>query len=303
MLTGPAKRGDGSPMIEMHRARPEEAPGAAALWRAVFGDGDALIRRYYDLCASYDRQLALTEGGEVRSILSVPEMALSFPNGRTLRAGYIYALATRPGDRGKGYAAGLLRYAEALLRDGGCDCAVTVPAQRSLFRFFGTQGYAPAFSYLRAELTPADLPDDLPGKDALTIPTPGQYAALRRALLAGRFYADLGEAGAAFQHYLSRESGAGMYLLTLPGGDGGAAAELEGDCLTVKELLGADAAIPAAAALLLRRHSARRCVLRLPPWSAFPGESVPFGAVRWLFGRPSPWCPPGAGGYLGCAFD
>ena len=53
----------------------------------------------------------------------------------------------------------------------------------------------------------------------------------------------------------------------------------------------------------IARQEAERYVVRRPVWSGEPGERVLWGAVRWLYDHPSPWCPEGTDGYLGLAFD
>lgn len=289
-------------MIQMRKAGPEERGAVAALWGAVFGDDAAFLDAFYRLCAPYEKTMVLLEDGALRAILCAPEVTLRCPNGRALRCGYMYALATDPIARGRGFGGDLMRYGAACLKSAGADCALLVPAEPSLFRFFDALGYSPAFSHIRREL-PRDSISAPAGEDRLERLSPAAYNALRREHLAGRLYVDYSDGLAAFQQELSRSCGGDLHRLILPGGTGCAAVEPDGDTVTVKELLCAAADVPRAAALLAREYPAERYVLRLPPWTEAPERRTPWGALLWLHGHPSPWCPPGEDGYLGLAFD
>ena len=142
-----------------------------------------------------------------------------------------------------------------------------------------------------------------PTAEGIAPARPGEYNALRRRWLEGRCWAGCGEGLTAFQQFLSRSTGGDIYRLDLPGGPGCAAVELDGEDAVVKELLCAPGDICQAVAQLAARHPARRYVLRLPPWTPGDGQRVLWGAVRWLYGRASPWWPEGEGAYLGLAFD
>lgn len=276
-------------MIEMRFAAPEELAETEALWRQVFGDDPALQRQFYTLCCP-EGPLTLREDGRLAAMLAMPETALRFPDGWSVRAGYIYALATRPDVRGRGHAAQLIRCAHELMRRRGLDCSVTVPAQPSLFGFFARQGYEPGFYHRRI------LSEPRPGP-AWPL-SPAEYAALRERLLSGRAHIVQPEGQLAFQQVLAAGSG-GLYRLPLAHGDGCAAVEDWPDGAVVKELLCApeDEAQGAAAAAGLCRHPA---VVRLP---ADAGDAMPFGAIHWLHGHPAPRWQSLPRAYFGLAFD
>ena len=79
--------------------------------------------------------------------------------------------------------------------------------------------------------------------------------------------------------------------------------ELDGEPAMVKELLCAPVDLDRALAQVAARHPAGRYILRLPAWDKGFGGQVLWGAVRWLYDRPSPWWPAGQDAYLGLAFD
>lgn len=288
-------------MIELRRARSGDERAVGALWERVFGDGEELRTRFFQLCAPFDQTMVLTEDGVVRSFVCVPEMTLRFPNGRALKSGYMYALATDPGARGRGYGQAAMRYGEEFLKGQGADCAILVPAEPSLFRFFGGIDYAPAFSHVRRTFGRGELPAPVAGCAAPA--EAEEYNALRRRWLEGRFYADCRDELVRFQKELSQAAGGDLYRLELPGGAGCAAAEPAEDGVLCRELLCAAADVPLALALIGAAVPGERFTVRLPVWMDPAGQRVRWGAVRWLYGHTSPWCPEGEDGYLGLAFD
>lgn len=277
-------------MIEIHPARPEERSAAEILWEQVFGDNAAFQHRFYDLCG-VEAPLVLTEDGQVRSLLALPEVSLVFPDGWSVRAGYVYALAVHPAARGQGCAAQLLNYAAEYARRRGCDALLTVPAEPSLFRFFARCGFEAGFYHriLRAEPVPAA---------ASPVP-PEEYGALRESLLAGRTHVRFSGGELAFQLTMCPRPGSGLYRLELAHGPACAAVERWPDRPVAKELLCApeDAEQGAAALSALCGRSAE---VRAPS-SGREGE--PFAGVRWLFAAPPSRWKSSPQGYFGLGFD
>lgn len=279
-------------MIEIHHARPPERDSAEELWRFAFGDGPELQREFYRLCAP-EGPLVLLEDGELRSALALPRVSLILADGRRLRAGYVYALATRPGFGGQGWASTLLQCAAGLARDWGLDCLITVPEPSSLFAFYEKNGFRPGF-YLR-NITAQPVP-------APAVPvSPAEYNTLREQLLSSRAHVSCTEGQIAFQQYLcglSGRPGGGLYRLGLAHGPGCAAVEsLERP--VVKELLCAPEDVERGAA-------ACAALCGAPVTARFPSDAAdgtPFGAIRWLEGTPASIRSKAGEGWLGLAFD
>ena len=275
-------------MIEIHLARGREIEAAKSLWTDTFGDGPAFQERFYRLCDP-EGPLVLAEDGELRSMLALPELALVPADGRRLRAGYVYALATRPDFRGQGFAAALIETAAGLARDRGLDCLLTVPAQPSLFGFFEGCGFRAGFTYKEETAAPAAAP---------AIPVaPAEYAALREKLLAGTVHTAYTDNQLAFQQLLCPHPGSGLYRLELARGPGCAAVENWPDAPVVKELLCASGDIGQGAAVCA-------ALCGRPVQARFPAaDGQPFAAIRWLEGTPRSIRDRAAGGWLGLAFD
>lgn len=289
-------------MIQLRNAKPGEEAAVAALWGQVFGDGEDFLAGFYEACVPRDRVMVLVEDGALRTILTAPPVRVCCPNGRELKAGYMYALASDPSVRGRGFGRDMMRYGGVCLKNRGADCAVLVPAEPGLFRFFHSLNYLPAFSHIRREVRAENRPPVREG-DGIFPVEGAEYNALRRRWLEGRLFVDCTDGMAAFQRGLARACGGDIYRLELPGGDGCAVVECGRDGPVVKELLCAEADTERAVALLCERHPAQRWVFRLPPWYGGEGERVLWGAVRWLYNHPSPWWGEGTDGYLGIALD
>lgn len=289
-------------MLELRRARPGEEAAVAELWARVYGDDGGFLDEFYRSCASFDRVMVLVEDGRLCTILTAPLVTVRCPDGRERKAGYMYALASDPAIRNRGFGRDMMRYGEEYLRGEGAECAVLVPAEPSLFRFFDSLHYAPAFSHLRREYAAADCPAPRP-EDSLCSAGAAEYNAIRRKWLEGHLYMDCGDEMVGFQKYLALSSGGGIYRLELPGGAGCAVVELYDEVPVIKELLCAPEDLDRALGLLSACHPAGRYVLRLPAWMEADGERVRWGAVRWLTdGAPDGW-PAGEDGYLGIALD
>ena len=300
-------------MIEIRHPKQDEWADAEELWNFAFGDGPALQARFYELCA-LDGPLVVLEDGALRSMLALPEVTLRFGDGWSVRAGYVYALATRLGYGGRGWASMLLDCAASLARERGLDRLLTVPARTDLFNFFEKSGFTPGFYMREMTAMPAVSP-------AQAVPiSPVEYNALREGLLAGRTHVSYSDGQIAFQRELcglcelGGRPGSGLYRLELAHGPGCAAVEALERPL-VKELLCApgDEEQGAAACAALCGGPVRA---RVPAggdacqWQASIGDrakgetdGTPFGAVRWLFSKaPSRW-ERSPSGWLGLAFD
>lgn len=277
-------------MIQIHHARPDELAAVEALWSDTFGDSRSFQREFYRLCAP-EEPLVLVEDGALRSMLTLVWMPLILADGRTLWAGYVYALATCPEVRGQGYAAMLIETAAGLARNRGLDCLLTVPAQPSLFQFFARCGFRPGFYKQEETFVPKAAP-------AVEI-SPSDYAALREGLLAGVAHTSYITGQIAFQQAMCPHPGSGLYRLELPHGPGCAAVENWPDSPVVKELLchPADREAGGAAAAALCGASTK---IRTPAGAA---DGQPFAAVRWLEGTPSSIRGAALEGWLGLAFD
>lgn len=289
-------------MIEMRPSKPEELSRQRELWKLAFGDSDGYIDLFYQTAAGPEDVLVLLEDGVVYSMLALPAVELTLPDGDTASSAYVYALATDPAARGRGYGRMLLRYVDFYLRERGVDCVTVVPAEESLHKFFASVDFAECFTASWTDLPAGEIGAPAPG-DAIEAADAAAYDALRERLLEGAFHVRYGGGLLAFQAGVSRLSGAGLYRLRVDGREGCAAAEYDGSRLILKELLLPPGLQGRGLALVKERLPAGTYQARGPYSASELGEARSFGMLKWLnavFGLK--WR--GAGdGYLGLAFD
>lgn len=290
-------------MTQVRISRPEDIPAQKALWQEAFGDSDADVALFYSTCWRPEEMLTLWEDGTLVSMAALLPHTLRTPGGETVRAAYVYALATAKARRGRGCARRVLAEADARLQAQGFSCATVVPAQPGLHRFFASAGFGPCFSTRRWEVRAEEAPAPGAG-DALAPLSPEEYGVLRQRLLAGVPAAHYGPRLLAFQEGMCRLAGGGLYEVTAGGRTGCAAAEYRGDGrLVFKEALFPPEGYLAGLAVLARALPAQVYELRAPAgWGGLPGGEVwAFGRIRWY--EPELAACFGPAGYLGLGFD
>lgn len=281
--------------METGIARKEEWPRLRELWKMAFGDGEELIDGFFARYGQPDRLLVLREGGRPMSMLALLPMEAVTAGGKRLSLPYVYALATDPAARGRGYAKELLDYAARRARELGGVGICTVPAQPSLHKFFAAAGYGECFAARRRQLT---LRETVTTGEVVPVGA-AEYAGLREGLLAGLPHGAWSGELTGIQEGFSNSSGGGLYRLELEGGTGCAAVERWPGKMVAKELLCPRELLEGAEVLLSARLGERRWEFRTP---AVPGEECwAFGMAIWFagglereFGREA---------YFGLAFD
>lgn len=278
-------------MVRMRTSTLTDRPGLCRLWKLAFGDSDAYIDCFFAACPDPERVLVLEDTRGLQAMAAWFDMPLVSADGGQWPGAYLYAVATHPDRRGRGYAGRLLAWAGEWLWARGFACLTTVPANTSLHRFFAGNGFSEQFSHVERELVP----------DMTIVPAPlgavgaDEYGQLRERQLTGRAYVGCDGAGLAYQQAVCRLSGGGLFRV----GSGCACVERAGETAVVKELLAPAEEYPAILAALAREVSAARWLVRTP--CASGQEGMPFAVVRWLEERPAQWEE--NGGYFGLAFD
>ena len=292
-------------MVDIRPSRPGEIPAQKALWKTAFGDEDRLIDWFYDCCMPEEDMLLLLEDGRLASMLALLPVSLSLPGGVEASGRYVYALATDPSMRGKGYGRQLLHYVDGFLSSRGSDCVTVVPAEPSLHKFFATVAFCPAFSTRKLELLKSMLQPAAEGDRAEPV-EPGEYNAIRRRLLEGAPAVDYPEELIRYQQGMGRLSGGGLYRLSVDGAEGCAAAEYtDGESVLFKELLLSPDKMGRGLAALERVLPGARCYVRTPAlWDGMKGSYLqPFGMIKWYSAEKRALWGEGTHGYMGLGFD
>ena len=111
------------------------------LWHSVFGDSYEYIDAFFATYRCEDVAHTLSVGGRLVSALYALPFTLYY-DGKGVAAAYIYAVATAPEYRGRGYMALLMRNVERLLADRGVRFIYLLPASDSLRAYYARLGYA-----------------------------------------------------------------------------------------------------------------------------------------------------------------
>ena len=292
-------------MIDMRPSRPDEAEEQKRLWKQAFGDDPRYIDWFYQCCWHPENMLLLLEDGKLASMLALLPHGLTLPNGAEATAYYVYALATDPAVRSKGYGRQLLHYVDDHLKALGADCVTVVPAEPSLFKFFGTVGFAPGFSTRKVELLRDESKEPQRGDQAVPA-TPEEYNAIRNRLLAGTPAVTYGTELLRYQEGMCRLSGGDLYRILAGGVEGCAAVEYaDEDSVLFKELLLPSQNIPQALAVFAQILPGRRCHVRTPAcWDGLPGSYLQtFGMLKWYDPDKAALWQEGTKGYMGLGFD
>ncbi len=268
-----------------------DRPRLRQLWQLAFGDSDDYIDCFFAACPDPERVLVLADESGVQAMTAWFDMPLVSADGGQWPGAYLYAVATHPDCRGKGYAGRLLDWAGEWLRGKGFSCLTTVPASESLHRFFAANGFEEQFALVEREIAP----------DRTLAPAPiaavewQEYGKLRKAQLSGVAHVACGAEGLAYQQAVCRLSGGGLFRV----GSGCACVERAGDTAVVKELLAPVAEHYAVLSALAKTIPAKRWLVRTPCQAG--QEGTPFAMYRWLVERPAQW--PANPAYFGLAFD
>ena len=102
-----------------------------------------------------DEAFVLSHEDRPVSVLFVKKYPLNLASG-TGWADYIFYAATSPEYRGKGLMGKLLKDTLSTLKTRGGDCAVLIPAEKSLFDFYSKFGFETAFFLDQKEFLPFD---------------------------------------------------------------------------------------------------------------------------------------------------
>lgn len=283
-------------MYRIRPSTPADVPSIRELWSLAFGDSGAYMDAFLTHCHSLhpERTLVLEEDGVVCSMTTWMDTAFVTPDRTEHPAAYIYAVATHPNARSRGFAAKVLAWAEEHLRALGYAAMTTVPSEPSLHNYYGSLGFRECFCHDEVRLAPSASTCHLP----LEAIPPQTYTDLREAILGNIPHIHLPVEAAAYQAGCSAISGGGLYSVQTPSGAALLCTEgMEDGTLLVKELLGR----PEAQEFVKKSLSAM-----LPNFSGicrFPGTTVPFGMLKWLDSKLEANWNWSATAYLGLAFD
>ncbi|MBP2649957.1 MAG: hypothetical protein H6Q74_782 [Firmicutes bacterium] len=270
-------------MIEMRLSDSSQISRLKQIWKSCFGDSDQYINFFYNNCYKPDETAILLENGQIATMLILLPMTIVVPDGRNLLTRYLYAFATDPVFRRRGFGGQLIDFADKHVARLENDSVITVPANEKMFGYFGSKGYAKAFFIREGKFSRQQIVSgSLAGK--ITPATAAEYNALRNKLLTGRMYVKYDDYAMDYQKKLAVESGADCYIINIRGITGCATVEsYPTGTVLIKEMLLPDEQLPAGLALIGDILPAGTYVVRTPAFlgARLGGEVRPYGMVSW----------------------
>ena len=262
-------------MVTMRPSVPADIPRQRELWKLAFGDDGAYVDNFYHNYYRPERVVVLEEEGVIQAMTAWFDTTFMDEEGKRWKMGYLYAVATHPDARGRGYAGALLAWADTYLKEvHHCHGVTTVPAEESLHNFFAANGFRECFTLDHLELASALLPDK--PSFALTPISPARYGQLREELLAGSPHIAYPQDALEYQAGCCRVSGGGLYLVELDSPVVLCAEGMADGRLLIKEILGAEQACSRVLEEIFG------VLPSFSGWYRRPGFGVNFGMLKWL---------------------
>lgn len=115
-----------------------EKEGLTALWTEAFDEPRESAEIFFASAFSPDRSMVCLEEASVIAGLYWFDCLWG-----EKKVAYLYAVATKKAHRGKGICRALMQKTHETLKENGYHGAILVPAEDSLFSFYGRMGYLP----------------------------------------------------------------------------------------------------------------------------------------------------------------
>lgn len=258
------------------------------LWQVCFGEPVRFPRYFMNNIFSPENCLVYQTAGTVAAAVHLVPAQIAAAGGAE-RAHYIFAAATLPQYRSRGYMASLLAYAAIAGARRGDRFSAVLPAEEGLIRYYAAQGYQPFFRVRALEVPRERLEREAEGANARRLlPDCRRLNALRSGILSK-------SRGSLLWSAEQLRTAAGMHGVygdrlicsVSAGGTGYALCRPAGERCEVLETMCAPEAFGGLAAELLRGTQAQVYRFRLPA-AAGPfdgeGEISEFGMIRPLGG-------------------
>ncbi|MDR1962000.1 MAG: GNAT family N-acetyltransferase, partial [Gracilibacteraceae bacterium] len=265
-------RGDAFTGIRLSRRR--DIPFLRRIYRKSFGDGQKSEDLLFGELYGEDNCYVLTRFGFPAAMAFVLPVSVR-GEGKEWHGCYLYAVATHPGQRGKGFGSRLISRIHADAEARGLDFALLVPATPELFGFYARLGYESAGRICRYEYVSFAPLTDRP--EVIHI-SGDWYGMARERMLRGQIHLVWQEQLLMYQSKMLSLFGGGFCLLRENGADIGCAAiSRAGGALDVQEILVPPGRLSASLAALAAHYGAGRVNVRL---EAARGEGMGIQAQK-----------------------
>lgn len=280
----------------------------AQIWQICFDEPARPAKYFLNNYFRPENCLVYRTGGKIASVVYLlPAYIAAEP--KPLQAHYIYAAATLPQYRGRGYMSALLAWAALAGANRGDWYSVVLPATRELYPLYEKSDYSAFFQVRTVSVSLSRLCDLAEsGRAGKTVLNYRQLTALRNSYLANQYGSVLWSADAfAFAAGMSKVYGDKLICSTTAGRPAYAlCSRIDADTCKVQEIMADEGTLADLLACLISEMPAQTYFFRLPVGSPlFPqeGEKSAFGMIKPLSGAPLELLKNAKNPYLGLSLD
>ena len=235
------------------------------IWQTCFGDDEDFIQSFLDHHTADECMLLyFTDNKPVAMASFLPIRIHQAEN--TIEGRYVYAVATLPEYRGRGYAAEILKTAKEIWQKP----LLLSPAEDSLYTYYQKQEFFTQYSPEKWEILPKN-PGDLKEKWSFEESSAQVYKEIRDLFFVGDGYVEWDQTAIAYALLYAKEEGGQPLCVTHPADDAESSAcediflyQTEGDTLKIVEttLTGDD--LKKAVWILLEKTNLKKAVYSRP---------------------------------------
>jgi predicted acetyltransferase len=256
-------------MINVRLAQKCEVEKLKEIWKLSFiGDSDENIENYYNYCFREEETMLLLYDEEIASMLTMLPVKLTEEDLKRRNSTMVYAVATHPKYRKRGFATKLMNFTHQYLQDKNNVFSLLVPEGEHLFGFYRQLGYEDGFYVRESLLTKDDIETqtvDNIESCSIKKAEAAEYNLIRNRCLQGKQYISYDDKDIAYQKIISKQAGADIYRLQIGEIEGCAAIErLSQDKIIIKEILIPDQLLMIAVEQIMKVHHAKEYVIRMP---------------------------------------
>lgn len=235
------------------------------IWQTCFGDDEDFVQSFLDHHTADECMLLyFTDNKPVAMATFLPIRIHQAEN--TIEGRYVYAVATLPEYRGRGYAAEILKTAKEIWQEP----LLLSPAEDSLYTYYQKQEFFTQYLPEKWEILPKN-PGDLKEKWSFEESSAQVYKEIRDLCFVGDGYVEWDQTAIAYALLYAKEEDGQPLCVTHPADDAESSAcediflyETEGDTLKIVEttLTGDD--LKKAAWILLEKTNLKKAVYSRP---------------------------------------
>ena len=252
-----------SPVVFADRSRYEQ--DIIHIWQTCFGDDKDFIQSFLDHHAADECMLLYFADNKPVAMASFLPIRIH-QHENTIKGRYVYAVATLPEYRGRGYAAEILKTAKEIWQEP----LLLSPAEDSLYIYYQKQEFFTQYLPDEWEIFPEN-PGELKEKWSFEESSAQVYKEIRDLCFAGDGYVEWDLAAIAYALLYAKAEGGQALCVTHPGDDAESSAcedillyETEGDTLKIVETTLTENDLKKAAWILLEKTNLKKVVYSRP---------------------------------------